>query len=115
MIESQGAGGRQPHYDPLAEAPVACHELDREGIVIRVNDAECSLLGLGREQIVGRHIWDFVSPAEQEASRRAVMRKLAAEEPLLVFERGYERPDGWSLVLEIHERYRRQAGIVRNR
>ena len=56
---------------------------------------------------MGRHIWDFVSPGEQEASRRAVTRKLSAEEPLPVFERGYERPDGSSLVLEIHEQYRR--------
>src|SRR5258707_7697804 len=67
----------------------------------------CSSDLLDREQMLGRHIWDFVSPGEQSASRRAVMRKLTAEEPLLVFERGYERPDGGSLVLEIHERYRR--------
>src|SRR5438477_1090610 len=84
MIESQGARGSRPQEDPLAEAPIACHELDREGRVIWVNEAECSLLGLDREQMVGRHIWDFVSPGEQEASSRAVMRKLAAEEPLLV-------------------------------
>src|SRR4051794_18838392 len=90
MIESQGARGGRPQEDPLAEAPVACHELDREGKVIWVNDAECRLLGLDREQIVGCHIWDFVSPGEQEASRRAVTRKLSAEEPLPVFERGYE-------------------------
>jgi len=46
-------------------------------------------------------------PEQREASRRAVSRKLSAEEPLPVFERGYLRPDGSSLVLEIHEHYYR--------
>ena len=33
-------------YQGLFEqAPVACHELDRDGIIVRVNEAECTLLG----------------------------------------------------------------------
>jgi len=78
--------------------------------VIWVNDAECRLLGLDRDHILGRSIWELVLPEQREASRRAVSRKLSAEEPLPVFERGYLRPDGSSLVLEIHEHYYATGG-----
>jgi len=105
MVEGYGARAYRPQEDPLADAPIACHELDREGSVTWVNDAECRLLGLERSEILGRPIWEFVSPGERDASRRAVLRKLAGGDPLPVFERGYVRPDGVSLILEIHEHY----------
>src|SRR6185312_7976627 len=105
MPESYGVTRYRPQGNPLAEAPIACHELDREGRVIWVNDAECKLLGLEPEQIVGRYVWEFVSPGEQEISRSAVVSKLSGGQALPVFERGYVRPDGSPLVLEIHEHY----------
>jgi len=43
------------------EAPVPYHELDREGVVQRVNQAECELLGRDRAQLAGHPIWDFVA------------------------------------------------------
>src|SRR6185436_11014849 len=41
------------------EAPVACHELDREGRVIRVNQAECKLMGFSAAEMLGRYVWEF--------------------------------------------------------
>jgi two-component system, cell cycle sensor histidine kinase and response regulator CckA len=105
MVEGYRARASRPQEDPLAEAPIACHELDHDGNVVWVNEAECRLLGLERSEILGRPIWEFVSPGERETSRIAVFRKLAGGDPLPVFERGYIRPDGVSLVLEIHEHY----------
>jgi two-component system, cell cycle sensor histidine kinase and response regulator CckA len=107
MAESYGARPYRPEEDPLVDAPIPCHELDRDGRVVWVNKAECSLLGLKQEEILGRHISEFVAPDEQEASRVAVSRKLEGGDPLPVFERRYVRPDGIPLVLEIHEHYRR--------
>src|SRR5262245_44469673 len=106
MAESYGARPYRPEGDPLVDAPIPCHGLDRDGRVVWVNHAECSLLGLKEDEILGRHISEFVAPDEQEASRAAVSRKLAGGDPLPVFERRYVRPDGVLLVLEIHEQYR---------
>ena len=98
----------------LSDAPIACHELDRDGRIVWVNAAECRLLGLTEGELLGRHVSEFVAPAEQEASRRAVARKLAEEQPLVTFERGYRRPDGSYVLLEIHETYRRDenGGVI---
>ncbi|HXA50493.1 MAG TPA: PAS domain S-box protein [Candidatus Acidoferrum sp.] len=85
------------------QAPVAMHEIDRDGMVRRVNHAECLLLGLEEAEIVGRHASDFAAPDERERSRTAVARKLAGVKPLTVFERTFARKDGSRVALEIHE------------
>jgi len=95
------------------QAPVAYHEIDREGVVTRVNQAECALLGYEPWEMVGRRIWDFTALEEQAASHDAVRRKIAEEQPLAVFARDYVRRDGTRLVLEIHENLiRDQEGAV---
>lgn len=98
-------------YEFLAEAPIACHEIDVSGQIVFVNLAECQLLGLPPDQILGRPVWDFVAPEERGRSREAVGRKLAGERELLHFERDYVRPDGERLVLEIHERHIRDETL----
>ncbi|MBZ5592796.1 MAG: response regulator [Acidobacteriia bacterium] len=85
------------------EAPVAYHEIDAEGIVRRVNRAECLMLGTKPEQMIGRHIWEFVSPEQRDASREAVRRKLAGGMAIAPFEREYVRADGRQRIQEIHE------------
>ena len=92
-------------YEFLADAPLACHEINLSGAIVYVNDAECRLLALPRAQILGRPVWEFVAPEEQELSREAVARKMAGEQELSQFERDYVRPDGERLILEIHEKY----------
>jgi two-component system, cell cycle sensor histidine kinase and response regulator CckA len=56
---------------------------------------------------LGRPVWEFVAPEERDASRPAVVRKLAGEEQLANFERTLVRPDGSRLAIEIHENYLR--------
>ena len=85
------------------DAPVAYHEIDREGIVRRVNRAEARQLGREPEEMQGRPFWEFVAPAEREASREAVRRKLAGEMPIAPFEREYVAADGTRRIVEIHE------------
>ena len=85
------------------EAPVAYHEIDAEGIVRRVNRADCDLLGFEPEQMLGHHISEFVSPDNREVSRDAVRRKIAGEQPLVPFRREFTRSDGRRLLVEIHE------------
>ncbi len=85
------------------EAPVAYHEVDREGIVRRVNRAECRLLGVEPEEILGRSILEFVSPKEREEARLAIEGKMAGQRPIVAFEREYITRDGATHILEIHD------------
>ena len=100
----------EAHYRSLfEEGPVACHEIDRDGIVQRVNQAECELLGFDRAQMVGRPIWEFLAPEVREISRRAFARKLTGEQALAPFRREYLRGDGTQVTVEIHDRLVRDA------
>lgn len=91
------------------EAPVAYHEIDSQGIVRRVNRAECSLLGYGPAEILGRHASEFVPEEERERSREAVRRKVGGEVPLAPFQREFARADGTRVLFEIHENLIRDA------
>ena len=90
--------------DLFEQAPVAYHELDGNGIVRRVNAAECALLGYEAEEILGRPAWDLVAEADRAASHEAVLRKLSGAEPLAPARRRYVRRDGAELLVEIHDR-----------
>jgi PAS domain S-box-containing protein len=98
------AGDSNELYRGLFEdAPVAYHEIDANGILVRVNRAECNLLGYRPEQLLGRPVWELVDAEEQANSREAVSRKLSGAIPLVPFERTYRRQDGNQVTLEIHE------------
>ncbi|MCX8037054.1 MAG: PAS domain S-box protein [Candidatus Sumerlaeia bacterium] len=49
------------------ESPVAYHSLDGAGSIADVNPAWLKLLGYGREEVVGRSLEEFLSPASQAA------------------------------------------------
>ena len=87
------------------EAPVAMHEIDREGVIRRVNRAECQLLGFEPAELLNRHASDFVAGSARRSSRLAVRRKMAGEQPLAPFLREFQRRDGARLTLQIHESF----------
>jgi PAS domain S-box len=86
------------------DAPVAYHEIDREGVIRRVNRAECALLGYTAAEMIGHHVWDFVIQEAQATSREEVLRKLSGTKELVPFSREYLRHDGTRLIFEIHEK-----------
>jgi len=45
--------------------------------VVRVNRAECDLLGMSPSDMIGKPVWDFAVPEEREDSRASVGRKFA--------------------------------------
>jgi PAS domain S-box-containing protein len=97
----------------LADAPVACHELDLEGRIVRINDAGCRLIGLPESEILGHYVWEFVDPHELADVRERLHRNLTSEQALESIERNWIRPDGKRLVLEVHSNYiRDSAGAV---
>jgi PAS domain S-box-containing protein len=91
------------------ESPVACHEIDRNGVVQRVNRSECALLGFEPAEMVGRQIWDFMVVEEREKSQEGVRQRISGEQSFEPFEREYTRRDGTHLVLEIHSKLIRNA------
>ena len=101
MIQTQLAS--DPYRQLYEEAPIAYHEVDREGNVRSVNAAECRLLGYTAEEMVGRPVWEFVAPEHRELSRTAVFRKLSQQQALQPFLREHRSRDGRFLWLEIHE------------
>ncbi len=85
------------------EAPVGYHELDREGRMTRVNRTELDMLGYTAEEMLGRHVWDFM--VETETSRKAFSAKMARTMlPGQAFERTYRRKDGTTLSTLIEDR-----------
>jgi PAS domain S-box-containing protein len=85
------------------DAPVAIHEIDREGKVTRINRAGCALCGFTCDEIVGRHASEFVIPQHRDESRAAVLAKLRGDRPLVPFERHYQHRDGRVLQVQVHE------------
>jgi PAS domain S-box-containing protein len=84
------------------DAPIACHEIDLDGVVLRVNRVECELLGFRPQEMLGRHIWEFMSPEEREKGREGVRERVQGIRSTMPFEREYIRQDGTRLVIEIH-------------
>ena len=91
------------------EAPLAYHEIDCEGIVLRVNRAECTLLGYEAEEILGKSAWDFIALEEREPARQAFRRKIRGEQSLEIVHRTDIRRDGAPLTVEIHQSLIRDA------
>jgi PAS domain S-box-containing protein len=87
------------------EAPVAYQEIDRHGIVRRVNRAACELLGYPPSELVGKGAWEIAPPGRQEAVRAEVLGALAgrADIPIPV-EHEVAAADGSPLVLRIYSR-----------
>ncbi len=104
LIGSRNTAEFDSAYRELFElAPVAYHEIDAAGILRRVNQTECRMLGYTREEMVGKPVWQFVAADQQEESRAAVRRKVSGEEPPAPFERDFLRRDGGYLILEIYD------------
>ncbi len=93
---------RQQFLSLFYDAPVACHEIDRDGTVVRVNAAEGVLLGLPPAEMIGRPIWDFMALEERESSSEGLRKKLSGEQKLTSVERKYTRGDGATIYLEVH-------------
>lgn len=85
------------------DAPVACHEIDREGVVRHVNPAECGLLAYRAEELTGKHVWELVSPESSDVVHRNILDRLAQSRPVTPYECDFVCQDGSLITVEIHE------------
>jgi len=86
------------------DAPLPYHELDRNGIVVRVNRTMCDMLGVKASEMVGRPIWDFIVPEEREESRTNVARQMVGTGLAAPIERTFRCRNGTEFVFQIHTR-----------
>jgi two-component system, cell cycle sensor histidine kinase and response regulator CckA len=84
-------------------APMGYLELDSQGRIASVNRRELEMLGYTAEEMLGRHIWEFV--VEKQA-QGVVMAKLAGILPSSDegFERTYKRKDGTTVPVVIRDK-----------
>ncbi|MCX5680668.1 MAG: coproporphyrinogen III oxidase family protein [Candidatus Omnitrophica bacterium] len=79
------------------------HEIDREGTIKWISQEEADMLGYNPAQMIGRPIWEFVAPEEQEISQNAIAKKVSFQQELPPFERKYKRSDGTYIWVYIEE------------
>ena len=85
------------------EAPVACHEIDQDGAIRHVNPAECTLLAYGSEEILGKRVWELVSPDSRDVVQRNILDRLAESRPITPYECDFVCRDGSLITVEVHE------------
>ncbi len=102
---TQTAGELRELFD---NAPIAYHEIDTEGYILRVNRTELDMLGYSEAEMVGRPAWVFLS--DREAARRQTLAKLSgAMPPSRGDERVYLGKDGSLLYVLLEDRILRDA------
>ncbi len=85
------------------DAPIASHEIDCEGVIRRVNPAECALLGYRVDEIIGKHVWDLVSRDSRDVVRRNIMDRIDQVRPATPYECDFLCRDGSLVTVEVHE------------
>lgn len=88
----------------MLNSPIPCHEIDAAGVIQKVNDAECELLGYTPGELIGHYVWEFVPKDSVHAVRSAIQQKIAHKDAPAVLEREYRRGDGVYILLEIREK-----------
>lgn len=89
--------------DLFETAPIGYMEIDRKGIVRRVNHLETKLRGLESSAMLGVHCAELVPEMERDRYREQIQRKLDGHMSLVTYQREYQHPDGRRVAVEIHE------------
>jgi two-component system, cell cycle sensor histidine kinase and response regulator CckA len=113
--ERAGAASGQSHdefKDLFDNAPVGFHEMDAQGRLTRINNAELKMLGYTPEELLGQFVWKL--SAEEEVSRQAVLAILnGTMPPSQGIERMFRRKDGSSFPVMINDRLlKREDGAI---
>ncbi len=85
------------------DIPLACQEIDTDGLILRVNKRLCELRGVSAAALVGRHYADFAPEMERAKICEETARKLAGKMELTHGKKSYVRKDGDLVTVEVHE------------
>jgi PAS domain S-box-containing protein len=99
--------------DLFDTAPIGYLDIDRKGMVRRVNRSECRLRGREASELLDEHCAVLIPELERERFREQLLRKLAGQMVLVPYQREYARPSGDRVSVEVHEQLlRNRAGRV---
>jgi PAS domain S-box-containing protein len=102
MSEAALRQSRQEFKELFDYAPIGYHEVDAEGRLVRINQAELIMLGYSAEELFGQFVWKI--SAQEEISRQAVLAKLDGRQPPPAFERIFRRKDGTTFPVLVEDR-----------
>src|SRR5579863_1996205 len=103
LFDGENAG------DLFQTAPIGYLEIDRKGIVRRVNRTECKLRGLDANAVLGLHCAELVPEMERARYREHIQRKMEGHTALVTYQREYPHEGGSRIVVEVHEQLLRNA------
>src|SRR5580698_503394 len=84
-------------------APIGYLEIDRDGVVQRVNRSECKLRGLAESELLGLHCAELIPELDRDRYRKQIERKMAGQTVLTPYQREHTRPDGSPVTVDVHE------------
>jgi len=85
------------------KAPIGYMEIDRNGIVRRVNHLECKLRARDRSAMLGVHCAELIPKIERERYREQIQRKIEGHTALVPYQREYRHKGGRKTAVEVHE------------
>ncbi len=89
--------------DWFEPAPIGYLEVDRQGIIQRVNRRECELRGLTKRDLVRKHCTDLLPAADRQRLWQQIERRMFGKVALVPYHTKYVRPDGSTVTVEVHE------------
>lgn len=69
-------------------APIPYHILNAKGIIVDVNQRWCDVLGYSHDEVIGKHIFDFIAAEERAAAKKSFQQKMASHDH---YQQGHER------------------------
>src|SRR5208282_4705443 len=99
--------------DLFQSAPVGYMEIDRDGIVVRVNRLECKLRGLEESAMVGVDCSTLIPEIDRGRYRDQLQRRMEQQTALVTYQREYVHKDGRKVPVEVHEQLlKNKDGVV---
>jgi two-component system sensor histidine kinase/response regulator len=98
------AAESEERFEQLFEdVPLACLEIDLEGVIRRANQKLCDLRGLGVSDIVGKPYADFAPEGDRERVAEEIRKKLSGAVPLIPGKQTFVGRDGEVVTVKAHE------------
>jgi two-component system sensor histidine kinase/response regulator len=99
---TQFASKDQENFRKLfEEIPLACQEIDLEGVIRLVNQKLCDLRGLPASGILGKYYADFAPEGERESVRDEIQLKLTGKKALAPGQRTFVRGNGELVTAQV--------------
>jgi PAS domain S-box-containing protein len=100
MVEHE----RSQYRDLYDNAPIGYQEIDRAGIIVKVNRTEAEMLGYTVDELIGKNVFELIPLSQREQARLRFGGRFERPDVVGRFERKYLRKDGSEIDLFIVDR-----------